>query len=407
MPKPFPHQPNLEHFRKQAKQLLRDARAGNSEADLRVRRCHPRWAGDADRRREFSLHDAQLVIAREFGFSSWRRLADAVERGQPAAGPTRHAVITGGAGFIGSHLAERLLAQGHRVTALDNLSVGSRANVAHLASDPQFELIEADVCDPVAVDAVVAEADVLYHLAAAYGRAVDADPMECLRTNVHGTEVVLESASRHGVRFLLASTSAVYGDLEPHSVLREDGGSLLGNPRVAVWDYAVTKIVDEQMTLAHTDAHHLRATVVRVFNVVGPRQDDRTVFSKFLNQALKNEDITVHGDGTQSRCFADVRDVVGGLARLADCDDASGEVVNIGSRHEFSIRQVADLVKSTTGSDSAVESVAYDFETIPSRIPCLAKARRLIGYSAVHPVEDSIREMVALADDDNTAPGIV
>jgi UDP-glucose 4-epimerase len=402
MPKPFPDQPNLEHFRKQAKQLLRDLRAGDGEANLRARRFHPRWTGETERG-GFSLHDGQLIIAREFGFSSWRRLVDAVERGQPVDGPTRNAVITGGAGFIGSHLVERLLVEGYRVSALDNLCAGSRANVAHLAADPRFELVEADVCDPSAVDTVVAEADVLFHLAAVYGRAVDIDPMECLRTNVHGTEVVLESASRHDVRFLFTSTSAVYGDLEPDSVLREDGGSLLGNTRVATWDYAVTKIVDEQMTLAHAHTHHLRATVVRLFNTVGSRQDDRTVVTRFLHQALANEDITVHGDGSQSRCFTDVRDVVGGLARLAECDDASGEVVNIGSRNEFSIGQVADLVKSTTGSDSTVESVAYDYETIPSRIPCLSKARRLIGYSAVHPVEESIREMAALADDGNSA----
>ena len=409
MPKPFPHQPNLEHFRKQAKQLLRDVRSGDSEADLRARRSHPRWTSEADRRGGFSLHDAQLVVAREFGFSSWRRLVDAVEREQPAAaGATRHAAITGGAGFIGSHLAERLLAQGRRVTAIDNLSAGSRANVAHLATDPQFELVEADVCDPSAVDSVLAEADVVYHLAAAYGRERCAESLECLRTNVHGTEVVLESASRHGVRFLFTSSSVIYGDLRPQSVLREDDTSFLGNPRVATWDYAVTKIVDEQMTLAHADAHHhLRATVVRLFNVVGPRQSDRTVVTRFLNQALENSAITVHGDGTQSRCFTDVRDVVGALARLGDCDDAVGEVVNIGSRNEFSIQQVASLVKSATRSDSTVESLPYDFEPIPSRIPCLSKARRLIGYSAVHPVADSIREMAALAGDGNTAPEMI
>ena len=398
MPKPFPHQPNLEHFRKQAKQLLRDARAGNRDADLRARHSHPRWMSGADVQRGFSLHDAQLVVAREFGFSSWRRLVDAVERGQGSDAPTRPAVITGGAGFIGSHLAERLLTQGHRVTALDNLSNGSRANVANLSADSQFELVEADVCDPGAVDAVVAEADVLYHLAACFGRIHNAEPLECLRVNVHGTEVALDSASRHGVRFILASTSAVYGDLEPRAVLREDEGPFLGDQRVESWDYAATKIIDEQMTLAHAKAHALRATVVRIFNTVGPRQN-RALFPTFVNQALKGDDITVHGDGTQSRCFTDVRDIVAALARLADCDEACGEVVNIGSRNELTVRQVADLVKSTTRSPSAVTSVPYEFETVPSRIPCLSKARRLIGYSAAHPVADVIGEMAALAQD--------
>jgi UDP-glucose 4-epimerase len=397
MPKSLPQQPNLEHFRKQAKQLLRDLRAGDSAALERVHRRHrpPMTAEGAPR---FSLHDAQLVVAREFGMASWRRLVDAVEASRDPQGPTRHALITGGAGFIGSHLAETLLAKGHRVTAVDNLSRGDRANVAHLADHSSFELVVADVCDADQVDPLVAEADVVYHLAANYGQMAAEEPTQLLRTNVHGTEVVLESASRHGARLLFASTSAVYGDLEPGTVLHEDGTVLLGNPRVDAWDYAITKIVSEQMVRAHTGKHGLPSTTVRLFNVLGPRQPEHTVLPKFLGQALRGDDITVFGDGEQRRCFVDVRDAVGALARLADCEAACGETVNIGSRFELTVNRVAEMVKTSTRSDSSIAKVAYEHEMVLSKVPSLSKARQLIGYSPAHRAEDTIREVVALAD---------
>ncbi len=405
MPRPFPTQPNLEHFRKQAKQLLRDVRGGEAEATVRVRHAHPRWSAGTDVQRGFSLHDAQLVVAREFGFSSWRRLVDAIERSLESNGPSHHVVITGGAGFIGSHLAERLLSQGHRVTAFHNLSTGSRANVDHLIHDSQFGLVEGDICDADAVDPLVAEADVLFHLAADFGCARGSDPVASLHTNIHGAEVVLESASRHGVRFLFSSTSAVYGNLEPGAVLREDDDRLLGNSRVYGWNYALGMIVCEQLIFGHARRHHLRATAVRLFNIVGSRQTSPTVVPVFLDQAQRHEAITLHGDGTQSRCFTDVRDAVEGLVRLADCADAVGEAVNIGSRNKFTVRRLAQHVKSVTGSESPIETVPVEYEIVPSRVPCLSKARQLIGYSAVHPVEDSIREIVAL-DEGGVAPAV-
>jgi UDP-glucose 4-epimerase len=398
MPRPFPSQPNLEHFRKQSKQLLRDIRAGNSDAARRASFAHPRWSAAADVQRGFSLHDAQLVLAREFGFSSWRRLVDAIERRQQDRGPSHHVVITGGAGFIGSHLAERLLTQGHRVTAFDDLSTGSRDNVAHLLEDPHFELHVADVVDADAVDAVVAEADVLFHLATSFGHDVGAE--NCLHANVHGTKVVLESASRHGVRLLFTSTSAVYGDLTPGAMLREDDGCFVGSPTSYGWDYALSKIACEQLLFDHVERHDLRATSVRLFNVVGARQTSHAV-PTFLRQAQQGQAITVHGDGLQSRCFTDVRDTVEGLVRLADCDEAAGETVNIGSRQVVTVRQLAQQVKIATGSDSTIENVPYDFDMVPSRVPCLSKARQLIGYAAVHPVEQSLREILDLGGDNN------
>jgi UDP-glucose 4-epimerase len=246
-----------------------------------------------------------------------------------------------------------LLAQGHRVTAFDDLSGGHRS-------------------------------------------------MDCLHTNVHGTEVVLEAASRHGVRFLFSSTCAVYGNHEPGAILREEDSHLLGSSRMYGWDYALSKMVCEELISGHAHRHRLRTTCVRLFNVVGPRMR-RNVVPTFLGQARRHEAITLHGDGEQSRCFTDVRDVVEGLVRLADCDDAVGETVNIGSRFEFSVRELAQHVKSVTISDSAIETVPYDYEMVPSRVPCLSKARRLIGFCAVHPVRDSIREIVAL-DDGGGAP---
>lgn len=405
MPKQFPIQPSLEHFRKQAKQLLRDIRSGVTEAIARAHRSHPRWANTTDLSRAFSLHDAQLVVAREFGFASWRRLQDAATREQDSSGLRRHALVTGGAGFIGSHLAEGLLARGHHVTALDDLSAGSRHNVAHLLDDPHLDLIVGDICDADLVDRLVAGVDVVFHLAAVVGSPAQAvDPLTLWRTNIDGTEVVIDAASRHDVRFLLASTSMVYGKTEGRETLKEDADLILGPGDTKGWDYALSKVANELLTRAHSERHHLRATVVRLFNVVGPRSRG-SVVPNFVDQARAHRPLSVHGDGTHRRCFTDVRDVIAGFVRLAGCDDACGHAVNIGSRKELNLLQLASMVKAITRSTSPVEHIPYENvpfgeiqRHIPWKTPCLAKARQLIGYAASHPIEECLHEIVALGE---------
>ena len=402
MPKQFPTQPSLGHFRKQAKQLLRDLRAGETDAAARASRVHPRWSSVAG---NFSLHDAQLVVAREFGFSSWRRLQDAVAREQVADADGCRALITGGAGFIGSHLAETLVARGHSVTVLDNLSSGSRDNVAHLLAGTDFELVVGDVCDADVVDHLVAGVDVVFHLAAIIGYPVnDVDPLQLWRTNVDGSEVVIEAASRPSVRFLLASSSVVYGKTQGRDTLREDADLILGSGGLDGWDYAISKVANERLTQAHVDRHDLRGTIVRLFNVVGPRSLVAVV-PTFLDQALSRSPLTIHGDGSHRRCYTDVRDVVEGLVRLVSCDDACGEIVNIGSRNELSLNQLTRLVKTVTHRDSGVEYIPYERvlageiqRHIPWKTPCLTKARKLIGFAPAHAMNECLHEMLAFGD---------
>ena len=255
MPRPFPSRPNLEHFRKQAKQSLRDVRNGDGDAAVRSGRSHPRWSPGTDVQHGFSLH---------------------------------------------------------------------------------------------------------------------------------------------GARLLFASTSAIYGNLQPGAILHENDKQLLGSSGVSGWDYALSKLACEELTFGYSRKHHLRSSSVRLFNVIDARQSDRQVVGAFLSLAQQGRSSTVHGDGAQSLCFTDVSDAVEGLVRRADCDDAIGEVVNIGSRNEFTVNRLAEHVKAVTASDSIIESVAHDYDMVPSRVPCLSKVRQLIGYAAVHGVEDSIREIIDL-----------
>lgn len=405
MPRPFPTQPSLEHFRKQAKQLLRELRTGQPDAKARVHRSHPRWSGSLDSAPRASLHDAQLVVAREFGFTSWRRLQDTIARQQDGSDSAQPVLITGGAGFIGSHLADTLIARGHHVVALDDLSSGSRQNVAHLMQDDRFDLIVGDVCDADLVDRLVAETGVVFHLAADIGhQAGEYDALRLWRTNIDGTVVVVEACSRHDVRFLLTSSSVVYGKTDGRETLREDADLILTSGGQPSWDYALTKVANEHLTLAHMERHKLRATIVRPFNVIGPRSQ-AAVVPAFMRQAQDNTPLTVHGDGTHRRCFTDVRDVTEAFVRLVDSPEACGETVNIGSRSEHNLLQLAELVKSTTHSDSPIERIPYDQLSsgeyqrhIPWKTPNLAKARRLIGYAPVHSIQECLQEIAALGD---------
>ena len=298
------------------------------------------------------------------------------------------ALITGGAGFIGSHLAESLVLQGHEVIALDDLSTGQAANVAPLATAPGFRLVIGSVTDARVVDPLVEQVDVVFHLAAAVGvKLVCEAPIRTIHTNVDGTAVVLAAAHRYGKRVLVASTSEVYGknDRLPY---REDANLVLGPPDKTRWGYATSKLLDEFLALGYAREHGLHVTVVRLFNTVGPRQSTRygMVLPNFVRWALADEPIVVHGDGSQTRSFTWVGDVVWAMTALIKEPRAAGEVFNIGNGEEISIRNLAGRVCERTGSRSAIAYVPYErafdhsFEDMPRRVPDISKLRRLIGY---------------------------
>ena len=298
------------------------------------------------------------------------------------------ALITGGAGFIGSHLAESLILQGHKVTVLDDLSTGQRENVAHLSHSPAFRCVVGSVTDATTVKPLVEEADAVFHLAAAVGvKLVCEAPIHTIHTNVDGTAVVLDAAKRYRKRVLVASTSEVYGknDRLPY---REDDNLVLGPPDKTRWGYATSKLLDEFLALGYAKEHGLPVTVVRLFNTVGPRQSTRygMVLPNFVRWALADEPIVVHGDGSQTRSFTWVGDVVWAMAALINEPRAAGEVFNIGNGEEISIRDLATRVCERIGSRSAIRYVSYEqafdrsFEDMPRRVPDISKLRRLVGY---------------------------
>jgi UDP-glucose 4-epimerase len=298
-------------------------------------------------------------------------------------------LITGGAGFVGSHLAEALLARGDTVYALDNLSTGSIDNIEHLKADRRFHyVIDSMMNEPVAAE-MIDRADVVFHLAAAVGvRLIVESPVNTIETNVHGTEMVLKLANRKKKKVLLASTSEVYGKsvLVPY---REDADLVLGPTTKGRWSYACSKAIDEFLALAYWKEKHLPVVVFRLFNTVGPRQTGRygMVIPNFVKQALLGHPLTVFGDGTQSRCFTYISDVVEALIALADHPEAVGEVFNIGNgTDEVTILDLARRVKARAGSRSEITMIPYDkayeegFEDMPRRLPDTGKLCRLIGY---------------------------
>ncbi len=298
------------------------------------------------------------------------------------------ALITGGAGFIGSHLAEALVLQGHQVTVLDDLSTGRLENIAHLAGARGFRCVIDTVTSESAVLPLVEQADAVFHLAAAVGvRLVVERSIHTIHTNVNGTETVLKAACRFGKRVLVASTSEVYG--KGHDLpFREDADLVLGPPDKVRWGYATSKLMDEFLALAYAREHDLRVSVVRLFNTVGPRQSSRygMVLPNFVRWALAGEPIVVHGDGSQTRSFTWVGDVVWAISALIDEPRAAGQVFNIGNDQETSIRSLAQRVCELTGSHSKLVFTGYEqafdgsFEDIPRRVPDISKLRRLIAY---------------------------
>ena len=297
-------------------------------------------------------------------------------------------LITGGAGFIGSHLAASLLDNDHQVTVLDDLSTGSFDNIAHLQRRTGFKWVHGTVLREDIVGPLVDRADVVFHLAAAVGvRLVVDAPIRTIETNVHGTDMVLRRAARTGALVVVASTSEVYGksDVLP---FREDHDLVLGSPTKRRWGYAASKLLDEFLALAYWKEHRLPTIVVRFFNCVGPRQSSRygMVLPNFVRQALVNAPMTVHGDGSQTRSFTWVGDVVAALQSLMAERRAVGEIFNVGNDHEVSIGELALRVKAAAGSSSDIQFVPHmqvfdaDFEDMPRRVPDITKLRNLVGY---------------------------
>ena len=297
-------------------------------------------------------------------------------------------LITGGAGFIGSHLTDAYLERGDEVYIIDDLSTGSIGNIQHVKNHPRFHYtIESVHNQPVTAE-LVDQCDVIFHLAAAVGvKLIVESPVRTIETNVRGTEVVLSLANKKKKKVLLASTSEVYG-LSADVPFREDGNLVMGATTKGRWSYACSKAIDEFLALAYWREKKLPTIVVRLFNTVGPRQTGQygMVIPTFVKQALAGRPITVYGDGKQSRCFGYVGDVVDALVKLMDNDDAVGQVFNIGSNTEISILELAERVKEITRSDSEIVFVPYDeayeegFEDMPRRVPNISKISDLVGF---------------------------
>jgi UDP-glucose 4-epimerase len=312
------------------------------------------------------------------------------------------ALITGGAGFVGSHLADRLLELGHTVLVLDNLSTGSIENISHLKGHERFSYTIDTVTNAPLLAEMIDRCDVVFHLAAAVGvKLIVEQPVHTIETNVHGTEVVLEHANKKKKLVFIASTSEVYGK-STDVPFRESADLVLGSTAKHRWAYACSKLIDEFLALAYWKERKLPVVVVRLFNTVGPRQTGQygMVVPTFVRQALANQPITVFGDGTQSRSFTYVGDVVDALIALAQEPRAVGEVFNIGNTGEVTMHDLAEKVKAMTGSHSPIRLIPYDeayeagFEDMPRRVPDISKIRALIGYEPKLGLDEILRRVI-------------
>ena len=318
------------------------------------------------------------------------------------------ALITGGAGFIGSHLCAYLLSQGHAVAAIDDLSSGRLENLQACIGRPHFQLAIDTITNEVVMDRLASECDAIFHLAAAVGvEMIVRSPVHTIETNIMGAAAVFRVANRYRRKVLLTSTSEIYGksDKLPFA---EDDDRVLGPTTRSRWSYSTSKAVDEFLALAYHKERGLPVVIVRLFNTIGPRQTGRygMVVPRFVAQALAGEPLTVYGDGSQSRCFADVRDVVRAIVTLAACPQANGQIFNLGSTREVRIADLARTVIALTGSRSEIQYVPYErayeagFEDMQRRAPDTHKVEALIGWRATTPLEDSIR---AVAEELRTA----
>jgi len=313
------------------------------------------------------------------------------------------ALITGGAGFIGSHLADRLLDRGDQVVLLDDLSTGRLANIEHLTGSPDAEFVLGSVLNVDLVDHVVSRVDTVFHLAAAVGvNLIVEKPLESLMTNIRGTETVIEKAHKYGKRVLVTSTSEIYGKNTSDS-LSEDDDRILGSPLKSRWSYSEAKAIDEILAYTYWREKGLETVIVRLFNTVGPRQTGSygMVVPRFIGQALRNQPITVFGDGTQTRCFCHVSDVVSGLIALSEHPDAFGKVFNLGGSDEISMADLAERVIDLVESESHLEFIPYDdayeegFEDMARRVPNTDRANRLVGFEPSIGLDDIILSVIA------------
>jgi UDP-glucose 4-epimerase len=311
-------------------------------------------------------------------------------------------LVTGGAGFIGGHLCQTLVEEGQRVVAIDDLSTGHIANIEHLRHQPNFQFVRETIHNAQVLDRLASEAQIIVHLAAAVGvQLIVQDPVHTIRTNIIGTEAVLTAANRYGCKVLLASTSEVYGK-GVKVPFQEDDDRLMGPTTHSRWSYASSKAIDEFLALAYHRQFSLPVIIVRLFNTVGPRQTGRygMVVPRFVRQALANEAITVYGDGSQSRCFADVSDVTDAIYKLVFHPQAVGEVYNIGSTQEVTIFELAQRVIELSGSRSSIVRIPYDqayepgFEDMQRRVPSIDKIQRLIDFRPRYRLDDILLRVI-------------
>ncbi len=311
-------------------------------------------------------------------------------------------LVTGGAGFIGSHLSELLLDEGHEVWVLDDLSTGSLDNVAHLRDREGFHLVVESVLSSTVVNELVYRCDIVYHLAAAVGvRLIVEQPVRTLVTNLRGTEIVLEHAHTFGKRVLVASTSEVYGDHREERPLAEDDRRIYGPTTQRRWAYADSKAMDEFLALAHHQESGLDVVIARLFNTVGPRQSGEygMVIPRFVQGALAGETLEIHGDGAQTRCFCHVQDTIRALAGLMD-NGKSGEIYNVGSANRIGILELANRIIEQTGSSSSIEFIAYEnvygqgIEDMLHRIPAIDKITAAIGWEPTRDLDDILVDVI-------------
>jgi nucleoside-diphosphate-sugar epimerase len=313
-----------------------------------------------------------------------------------------HALITGGAGFIGSHLAETLLAQGHRVTVVDNLSTGRYQNVEPLVSNAQFQFVYETVTNETVMDRLVSECDVIFHLAAAVGvELIVKDPVRTIETNLEGTEMALKLGRRYRKKVLIASTSEVYGK-SADTPFREDADRVMGPTVKSRWSYAESKAIDEFLGLAYHKQFGLPVVICRFFNTVGPRQTGSygMVIPRFAERALAGEPLRVYGDGRQTRCFCNVQDTVRAVIALAAEPKAVGEIYNVGSQEEITIRELAQRVVTRAQSSSSIIYVPYEeayekgFEDMQRRVPNIEKVKTAIGWQPTIPLDQTLDEVI-------------